>query len=313
VTPALRERLPAGWEAARPEKGWERQAALTESLRFCREQTRRHATSFYFSSFPLPEGKKAAAFAIYAFCRWADDEIDEGLAEAAAANTEAVRGRMLGELDRLLAGQSELGFGIAFAEAVRQYAVPRAFLEDLIHGCCLDTQTREIVTYEELEVYCYYVASVVGLVMAKVFGLREETGVERAVEMGLAMQQTNILRDVGEDYAMGRIYLPREERECFGIGEEQLAAGRVDEAWRGLMRHQIERARGFYASAEPGLALLDADGSRLAGKVMSRVYGGILGAIERADYDVFSRRRYVPVWRKLGLAAGALAGGGISG
>ena len=193
MTPALRERIPAEWEPAAPEPGWHKDTGLSDSLRQCRAITRSHAKSFYFSSFPLKGGRKAAAFAVYAFCRWVDDEIDENLGEASQADTEAVRGRMLGELDRLLAGESALPFCPAFAAAVRQYRIPRVFLKDLIYGCCLDTETTLIEDYPQLERYCYYVASVVGLIMAKIFGLRSPEGVPRAVEMGLAMQLQSLM------------------------------------------------------------------------------------------------------------------------
>lgn len=302
MTPALIDKLPKHWEVPRPEKGWHKQAALRESWDACKEITREHATSFFFASFPLPEAKKRAAFAVYALCRWFDDVIDES-----PQDRQPDQVALRKELDAIESGKSLLPFAPAVAEVNHQYAIPRAFWEDLIEGVCMDRQAMIIRNLPQLEIYCYHVASVVGLIMSKLFGLTEIAGVPRAVEMGLAMQLTNILRDVREDFEKGRIYLPTEEMEACGTGPEAIAARRLADAkWEAFMRMQIGRAREYYQGAEAGLAYLANDGSRFTAKLMGRVYGGILGEIERHDYDVFTTRRYVPTWRKGLLALGAL-------
>ncbi len=302
MTPALLHKLPAEWEMPRPKKGWHEQAALAGAWESCKEITREHATSFFFASFPLPEAKKRAAFAVYALCRWFDDVIDE-----APEGRQPGPERLLAELDAIEAGSSNLPFAPAVAEVNRQYAIPRAFWEDLIEGVCMDTHTMIIRNLDQLEIYCYHVASVVGLIMSKIFGLSDAAGVPRAVEMGLAMQLTNILRDVREDFEMGRIYLPTDEMADYGTGPEAIAARRIgDSAWEAFMKMQIARAREYYRGAEVGLPFLANDGSRFTAKVMGRVYGGILAEIERNGYDVFSARRYVPARRKVLLALGAM-------
>ncbi len=295
----LAQYLPSEWVAARPEAGWHRNPRLQVALRDCRAITRRHAKSFYFSSFPLPEDKKQAAFAVYAFCRYIDDCIDEVPEDSPVP--APTRQKLIDELAAIERGESALAFAPAFAEVNRQYAIPAAFYHDLIEGCCSDRGAVDIASFAELELYCYRVASVVGLMMSKIFGLREAEGALRAAEMGLAMQLTNILRDVREDALRQRFYLPRDEREAAQISEAQLLSGTVDPAWQAFCREQIARARDYYRRGEQGLLLLEDDGSRRTATLMARIYGGILDAIERADCDVFSRRCYVSFWRKLGL------------
>lgn len=300
---AITRKLPTDWDTPRPVAGWSREPALAASLAACKSSTREHATSFFFASFPLPAEKKCAAYAIYAFCRWVDDVIDETPPEQqpdlAALQTE---------LGKILAGESALDFAPALAEVTRQYAVPTSFYVDLMEGCCWDRRPVEFVDFAELELYCYHVASVVGLIMSRVFGLKDLAGVPRAIEMGIAMQLTNILRDVAEDFARNRIYLPRTELAEFGLDRDFLAAPQPnDPRWQKFVRFQIDRARDYYRSGETGLPYLDGDGSRFCVKLMSRVYGGILGAIERKNGDVFAGRCYVPTRRKLVIALGAVA------
>ncbi|WP_269541897.1 phytoene/squalene synthase family protein [Cerasicoccus fimbriatus] len=300
---AITRKLPTDWETPRPEVGWSRKPELAASLAACKESTREHATSFFFASFPLPAEKKCAAYAVYAFCRWVDDVIDE-TPPAEQPDLAALQA----ELDKMLAGKSNLPFAHAFAEVTRQYAVPTSFYVDLMEGCCWDRKPVEFVDWAELELYCYHVASVVGLIMSRIFGLKDIEGVPRAIEMGIAMQLTNILRDVAEDFARNRIYLPREELEQFDLSRDFLAAPDAnDPRWQKFMRWQIDRARAYYRAGETGLPYLDGDGSRFCVKLMSRVYGGILGAIERKHSDVFAGRCYVPTPRKLSIALRSLA------
>jgi phytoene synthase len=143
--------------------------------------------------------------------------------------------------------------------------------------------------------------------MSRIFGSQDATLLPHAVEMGLAMQLTNILRDVREDYDRGRVYLPAEDLARFGLSEEQLRTGQVDDRWRALMRFEIARAREWYAGAELGLHGLDNDGSRMTARVMGRVYAAILSEIERHQADVFTARRYVPLWRKCVILGQCLA------
>lgn len=258
--------------------------------------TRAHASTFFFASHVLKPDKRWAAYAIYAFCRHVDDVIDES---SGAAPT---RDSLMEELERMFSGQSSLAFAPAVAAAATAFSIPRQLFRDLIHGCCLDHQPLAVASFPELAEYCYYVASVVGLMMAKVFGLKDPAAVPRAVEMGVAMQLTNILRDVREDFDRGRVYLPADEMARFGISRGFLQARMVNRQWYDFMRFQIERARAFYTAAEDGIGCLDPGGPRLATRLMAVLYGSILNVIEEQNYDVFSRRAYVPLPQKVRLA-----------
>lgn len=295
--PAVRALLPATWSAAVPAPGWDRDPALAPAWEACRLATREHARSFHFASVALARPTRRAAFALYAFCRHVDDAIDH--ADPATAPT---REQLLAELDALLAGTSSLPFGPALATVADTFAIPRAFFADLIEGCARDREPARMANFAELEVYCYYVASVVGLMMAKIFGLQDPAGVPRAVEMGVALQLTNILRDVREDLERGRLYLPADELAAAGLTPADLAQGRTDGPWPTFMRAQIARTRQYYAAGALGLPLLAAGGPRRTASLMARLYAGILDAIEAQQYDIFARRAHVTFAGKVRLA-----------
>ncbi|MFM7102447.1 MAG: phytoene/squalene synthase family protein [Verrucomicrobiota bacterium] len=278
---------------------------LAASRAHCREVTRRHARSFYFASHALPPARRTAAYALYAFCRLVDDLLDEGgwTGDGGRAGAEA---ELNGLLDRLYAGEAgPLPLAAAFHAAVRDYGIPPLPFRELLHGVCLDREPQRLETWDELRHYAYHVASVVGLIMCPVLGLRDPAARERAVELGIAMQLTNILRDVKEDLARGRRYLPAEEMRRFGVTDADLAMGRVTDGFRALMQFQIARARAFYRSSEAGIGALAPDGSQLTVWLMRWVYAGILGEIERQGFDVFRRRAAVSGPRKLALAVRA--------
>jgi 15-cis-phytoene synthase len=276
---------------------------LLASHRYCHGVTRQHAKSFHFASHALPPHKRAAARAIYAFCRFADDLLDmppsDGIADPRASESEL---NLL--LNRLYEGtETEVAFAAAFHHTVTRFGIPRQPFTDLVHGVCMDRLPIQIETWEELERYCYHVASVVGLVMCPVLGLSDPKGERQAIDLGIAMQLTNILRDVGEDLDRGRRYLPAEELYRFGVDPADLQARRPGDGFIPLLKFQIARARQYYERSEPGIALLARDGSQRTVWLMRRVYAGILDEIERNNFDVLNRRAYVPLWRKLVLAA----------
>lgn len=274
---------------------------LEESKAFCRRQTRKHARSFYFASVALPREKKDAAYAVYAFCRYADDVVDRAEGDSAAALL-----KLESDFDRMIVAPSgDPAFGPAFAWAVNKYGIEKRYFMELLEGVARDQGPVRIATWEELRDYCYHVASVVGLMMAHVFELRDKAGLERAIDLGMAMQLTNIARDVGEDWQMDRVYLPAEELARFRVTEEDLRQGRVTDNFQALMRFQLERAREFYNKSEMGIPLLADDGSQYTVWLMRRIYAGILEEIERADHDVFTKRAATSFSRKLLLAASA--------
>ncbi len=278
-------------------------STLAASHAFCHRQTRQHARSFYFASIALPPEKKRAAYAVYAFCRYADDLVDRAVA---ADGIEAALTQVGTDFDAMLAGEkTEPPFAPAFAWAVRRYGIEKQPFLDLLKGVSMDLGPVRIADWPALREYCYHVASVVGLMMARIFELRDERGREQAIDLGIAMQLTNIIRDIGEDFRLGRVYLPADELAAHGVAPEDLGGARVTPALRELLRFQIARARDFYRRAEPGIALLANDGSQFTVWLMRHVYGGILDEVERANYEVLQRRVSTSLPRKLALAARA--------
>jgi phytoene synthase len=278
---------------------------LAASRDACRVMTAHHAKTFFFASHALPPGKRVDAYAVYAFCRHVDDRID-------LAHSDAARVAGIAELRALLDTAYSPGGEIpdaiypwlpAFRETAQRRAISRKLFEELISGVELDQHAVRIETWEELDRYCYLVAGVVGLIMVHVLAEPAPGLLGPARDLGTAMQLTNILRDIDEDWGRERLYLPRVELERFGLTAEDIAQRRMSEPFRGFMRFQIGRARAYYAQAEAGIRLLPADGSRRTVRLMSTIYGAILREIERHDYRVFGERRRVPLPRKLWLAA----------
>ena len=282
-------------------------AALSASREACRQMTRHHAKTFYFASHVLPPQKRSDAYAVYAFCRHVDDKID--LAPDEAARTKALTLLRL-FLDAAYADfvkwhKDSPPWREAFVETIRRRAIPKNYFEDLIAGVEMDLGRVRIKDWPELDTYCYHVASVVGLIMVHVMTEPAPELLRPARDLGTAMQLTNILRDIGEDWQRDRVYLPADELERYHLCEEDLANQRSDELFAAMMRAQIDRAREYYRAAEPGILKLPNDGSRYCARLMSTVYGAILDEIERANYRVFDRRVSVSMPRKVWLAARA--------
>lgn len=275
---------------------------LEASYEAARRITRTHAKSFYFASHALPSGKRCHAYAVYAFCRHVDDEVDE------AGDITEVGRRLDGLrilLHKIFSGRACGGapqWLDAFRHTTVECDIPELYFLDLLHGVEMDRGRVRLQNWEELNRYCYYVAGVVGLMMTRIFGLQDRRFEKQAVELGVAMQLTNILRDVREDYARDRIYLPAEELTRFGLAEEDVAAGRVSPAWVEFVKFQIARARGYYESSETGLQALPDDGCRRTAWMMREIYAGILDEIERGGCDVFSKRHSVSLAGKCALA-----------
>ena len=264
------------------------------SYALCREIAKEHSKTFYFASLFLTPEKRRAVWAIYAFCRTADDVADsvQPAAERLAAIDDWQR-RLISAYD----GRPDHPLFVAFADAVAEFHIPVEPAMQLLAGARQDIVLRRYETYEELRRYCYLVASTVGLLVCPLLGY-QSGALKYGVELGRAMQLTNILRDVGEDSRLGRIYLPAEDLRRFGYTEEQLMAGTINAAFVDLMRFQIARVRMLYEAAAPGIELL-APGSRYTVRLALSLYRRILAEIENNDYDVFTRRAHVPIRGKL--------------
>jgi phytoene synthase len=241
---------------------------------------------------------------VYAFCRIADNATDVHQEDTERIPDAARQIDMLrGELADVYADGEVPTRWIALRETVRNYGIPHEYFVELLNGVEMDLTPRRFATFADLEVYCYRVASVVGLIMTHIFGATSSEALRRAAQLGTAMQLTNILRDVGEDHRMGRVYLPQDELHAFGITEEMIGTGQVTPAMVAFLRFQIDRARTLYNEAEQGIPLIPDDGSRFSTRVMSALYARILDAIERNAYDVFGRRAHVPLLTKLRITS----------
>ncbi len=275
---------------------------LATSYGFCEALARRTAGNFYPAFRVLPAPQRRAMCALYAFMRIADDLSDE---PGPAADKRAQLRRWRDALGHALAGDYRHVALPALHDTVRRYGVPPAYLEAVLDGVEMDLEPVAYATFAELRLYCYRVASAVGLACIHVWGFRGGAAERYAEDAGLAFQLTNILRDLAEDAARDRVYLPREDLERFGYDPDRLRRGERDAAFRALMQFEVSRARGFYDASEPLVPLL-APAGRAVFLMMARTYRGILDEIERRDYDVFSARVRLSRWRKLWLAAGVL-------
>ena len=284
---------------------------LARAQAAARAITREHARTFYFASHVLGPSVQRDAYAVYACCRSIDDAVDR-----AAARGEKVRPEVAGQiLERAYgAGGDRAGeeWMPAFRDTADRKKIRRKWFEDLAAGVASDAGPVDLQTWQELDLYCYRVAGTVGLMMMRVFGLEDEGAEPRALDLGRGMQLTNILRDVAEDAAAGRIYLPAEERREFGVDREALLQGRPSGRWKEFMKFQVDRAREQYRRSEPGIGQLAAGGPRLATWLMRELYAGILDPIEKTGYDVFSKRQALSFGQKIrrGLAVVLRRAGG---
>jgi phytoene synthase len=283
-------------------------ASRSDAYEFCRQITANYAKTFYLATLLLPEEKRRAIWAIYVWCRRTDELVDGP--QSRLTTTETLD-RWEKQLESVFAGEPMDDYDVAFVDTLQHFPMDIQPFRDMIAGQRMDLYRSRYDTFEELRLYCYRVAGTVGLMVTPVLGL-EDSGnktpwshfldssdpLEEAIALGIAKQLTNILRDVGEDARRGRIYLPLEELALFDYTEEDLFNGVVDERWRELMRFQIQRARKFYDQAERGIRALSPD-SRWPIWAALMHYQGILDVIERNEFDVFTKRAFVPKQQKL--------------
>ena len=273
---------------------------LISSYEECRLYTRYYAKSFYFSSFLLPKEKRNAAYAVYSFCRYADNIVDKA-GKNSLSETEKNIDSLLENLDEVYSGRSVNDGFSAFGNTVRKFDIPKHYFTELVEGVSMDMKTKRYNTFAELEHYCYKVASVVGLIMSEIFRYSNSAALEYAVHLGKAMQLTNILRDIHDDYKMNRVYIPQDELSGFGYSEEDIGNKAINKNFVSLIKYQIERARQFYNTAEKGIPYLTDDGSRTTVVLMLKIYSGILNKIKEKKYDVYSGRVYVSRAEKISI------------
>ena len=256
----------------------------------CRNITRREAKNFYYAVVTLPQEKRKAIYAAYSFCRQCDDSVDE------AASPEAKLSALTDmQVNLALAyeGRSATPVFLALADTADRYDIPQEYFSEIIRGVESDLVKTRYQDFDELREYCYRVASVVGLVCLQIFQYPPQDGAaarEYAVDLGLAMQLTNIVRDVREDWSMGRVYLPQDEMARFGYTEEQLGAGIHNDAFVELLRFQGQRARAYFRSGFRLLPYLSRR-SRACPAALGAIYSRVLDRIEESGYDVLGEQR----------------------
>ena len=276
--------------------------SLAESYELCRLVQKAHSRTYYFSTLFFPPPIRPRVHALYAFMRYADEIVDNpGVTslEQQLGSLEAFEQETMAAV----AGEPVANPVLrAYADTVRACGIEPADITAFMESMKMDTRVFRYRTFGDLEAYTYGSAAVVGLMMCRVVGAVDRRADRHAEALGVAMQLSNFLRDVAEDWRRGRVYLPLEDLERFGYGEKDLAAGVVDDRFVALMRFQIERARKLYAHADEGMRYIPR-GRRWPVMVARQLYAGILDRIEERDYDVFSGRAETSRPRKLLVAA----------
>jgi len=276
--------------------------SLSADYERCAEVTRRSSSNFYYAFMLLPVERRRALHAVYAFCRFVDDIADDESTREPAVLLQ----RWREELDRVYAGVPTRAISRALTDAISRFSIPRAYFDDFIAGMEMDLSRKRYATFAELRLYCYRAASVVGLMCIEVFGYSNPAAKIYAENLGIAFQLTNILRDVKEDAGRGRIYLPLEDLERFGVTEDEILRGVYNDAFVRLMEFEAIRAREYYEAAER--ALPDEDRSTLlTAEAMRLIYGSLLRLIVNSNYRVLDRRLSLSAPRKLYLVGRAWA------
>lgn len=267
--------------------------SVTDAYAICDQIIRQHSKSFFFSSQFLAPPKRRAVRALYAFCRTTDDTVDMATGDPARALADWVR--------RVRAPHPDPHDPVlvAWHDTQRQYRLPNNLVDELLAGMAMDLTIDRYATFADLWLYCYRAASVVGLLVAGITGAAPNA-TPYAIKLGVALQMTNILRDVGEDARRGRVYLPQEDLAYFGLSDTDILQGVYDARFKALMQFEIARTHQLYAESWPGIALLHPDG-RFSVAAAARVYRGILDRIAANQYDVYQQRAYVPLRRKMAL------------
>jgi len=275
--------------------------ALRRSYAHAERTTAVWARSFHFASRFLPRPKRQAVFALYDYCRYADNLVDlRGTRPAGAVRADlASLAEMVRRLHARAAEPPERW--LALADTLHRYEVPLEPLLALLDGVAMDLEPVRYPDYPTLHTYCRLVAGGVGLMLGPVLGATSRRFRQPGIGLGIAMQLTNVLRDVGEDLDGGRVYLPADELARFGLDDTVLERREVTPAFVALMRFQLGRARRLFRAADDVVDLFPEDGSRLTVRLLQRTYAGILDAIERQGYDVFRHRAYVSRPRKVAI------------
>lgn len=284
-----------------------RDPALRESYERCRRLNAQHGKTYYLATLLLPPAKRPYVHALYGFARYADEIVDD-LASTWTQQRKADHLRRWGEafLVDVRRGRSDDPVGRAVVDTVLRWQIPVEYFEAFLHSMAMDLTVTEYATYADLHEYVYGSAAVIGLQMVPVLEPLSPAAYPPAQDLGIAFQLANFVRDVGEDLDRGRVYLPMEDLDRFGLTRADLERRVVDERVRDLLRFQIARVRRLEQAARPGIGLLHPT-SRPCIEAARVLYCGIVDEVERIDFQVFTRRATVPLRRRLAVAGPAWA------
>jgi 15-cis-phytoene synthase len=268
------------------------------------EIAKKSKSSFYYAFNLLPQDKRDAMNTVYAFCRETDDIVDEG-SEPDEIRFEKLR-KWRVELEKSLKGDSSYALLNKLSKTIRQFNIPIDPFFELLKGMEMDLQNKRYISFEDLRLYCYRVASTVGLMSIEIFGYKHKTARDFAVNLGIALQLTNILRDIKKDSQRGRIYLPQDDLNKFGCTEKDILQGVYNPAFRSLMEYEVERTRYYFNKATEALNV-DDKASMFAARAMQHIYYKLLEKIVIADYNVFDKNIKVTRIEKIGISLGVWA------
>ena len=262
---------------------------VSDAQAYCTAYTKKSGSNFYYSFLFLPKSKREAMYTVYAFCKAVDSAVDE---PTAGSNPKDELKRWREEVEAVYSGAPTTPIMVSLAHHVKTLGIPKAYFEELIKGVEMDLSNNRYVTFDELSLYCYRVASVVGLICLHVFGVTSARAQDYAVALGMAFQLTNILRDVGTDAAEGRIYLPQDDLRKWNHPEKAILNRSYSPEFHALMEYEASRAHHYYKRADAALMGLSASERRAltVAEIMRGIYSRILERIERSNYQVFGPR-----------------------
>ena len=275
----------------------------TAAQAYCTALTKKSGSNFYYSFLFLPRKRRAAMYTVYAFCKEVDNAVDE---PPAGSNPQEELRRWRAELEAAYRGAPTFPVTISLANHVKQLSIPRAYFDELIKGVEMDLVASRYASFQDLSLYCYRVASVVGLICLHIFGPTSPRAQDYAVSLGMAFQLTNILRDIGTDSAQGRIYLPQDDLEKFGCTDQAILQRQESTELRTLLHFETARAHEYYTKAQAAFEALPAHDRRAltVSEIMRAVYFRILQKIEGPKHQIFGPRARLATSRRLAVAAG---------
>ncbi len=274
-----------------------------EAQAYCTAYTKKSGSNFYYSFLFLPKARREAMYTVYAFCKAVDSAVDE---PPAGSNPQEELKRWRNELDAVYRGTPTYPITVSLAHHVKALSIPKAYFEELIKGVEMDLFNNRYVTFDELSLYCYRVASVVGLICLHIFGVTSPRAQDYAVDLGMAFQMTNVLRDVGTDATLGRIYLPLDDLRACKYPEKALLKQTYSPEFKKLMQQETARAHHYYEKAHAALIGLSRQERRAltVAEIMRGIYSRILKKIERSDYQVFGPRISLSTTHRMAIALG---------